>query len=248
MRIANDNEIEAIKAENPSLDFPFPEMLFARNAVKCKVNSVEISFNPVDALFGCKIKFDSNKVADRNTFKVKGEWRERKDPHGNTIKTWREDFDWTYTTNYFGTFVKNGEKLTPEQTDLKIDYELLRRRDPILFYDAVDLFEDDLFDNGITHLSAKIRVMDSCYFVLMRMWLRVDNVYLRIFDTRVFHEFGKNPTDLCSGHDTFTLFRKGLRLDRTNEEGIHCRSRWNPGSPRYDDSRPGRQATSGGIQ
>ena len=189
-RISNDNEIEGIKAEHPKLDFPLPEMLFARNAVHCKTDKICISFSPIDALEGCKIQFDANKVADRTVFKVKGEWQERKDPDGNMIKTWRDDFDWTFTTNYFGTFVKDGAPTAAVKTDLKIDYDLLRRRDPILYYDAVDLFEDDLFDNGVSNLSVKIRVMEACFFVLMRLWLRVDKVYLRVYDTRVFHKFG----------------------------------------------------------
>lgn len=190
-RISNDSEIEAMKSDHPKLDFPLPEMLFARNAVHCKARDTCISFSPIDALEGCKIQFDANQVPDRTVFKVKGEWQERKDPDGNMIKTWREDFDWTYTTNYFGTFKKDGAPVNAVKTDQKIDYDLLRRRDPILFFDAVDLFEDDLFDNGVSNLSVKIRVMEASFFVLMRLWLRVDKVYLRVYDTRVFHQFGK---------------------------------------------------------
>lgn len=38
--------------------------------------------------------------------------------------------------------------------------------------------------------SLKVRVMPSCWFVLLRYWLRVDGVTIRLRDTRCFHAFG----------------------------------------------------------
>lgn len=35
------------------------------------------------------------------------------------------------------------------------------------------------------------RVMPSCFLVLQRFFLRVDDVLFRINDTRFYHEFGK---------------------------------------------------------
>ena len=34
--------------------------------------------------------------------------------------------------------------------------------------------------------------MDNCFFGLLRSYLRVDNVSVRICDTRIFHIFGNN--------------------------------------------------------
>lgn len=34
--------------------------------------------------------------------------------------------------------------------------------------------------------------MPSCFFILMRFWLRIDNVLFRNQDVRIYHEFGKN--------------------------------------------------------
>lgn len=34
--------------------------------------------------------------------------------------------------------------------------------------------------------------MNNCFFGLLRSYLRVDNVIVRILDTRIFHIFGKN--------------------------------------------------------
>lgn len=34
--------------------------------------------------------------------------------------------------------------------------------------------------------------MPGSFFILLRYFLRIDNVMLRINDTRIYHEFGKN--------------------------------------------------------
>ncbi len=38
----------------------------------------------------------------------------------------------------------------------------------------------------------RYRVMADCFFVLLRYYLRVDEVLVRIFDTRIFHSFDTN--------------------------------------------------------
>lgn len=52
------------------------------------------------------------------------------------------------------------------------------------------LYEDELADNGIAMLSCKIRVMPARMLLLVRFFLRLDDVVFRIRDTRVFVEFG----------------------------------------------------------
>ncbi|KAJ7682356.1 type 2A phosphatase activator TIP41 [Mycena polygramma] len=69
----------------------------------------------------------------------------------------------------------------------------LTRPDPILFYAEVPLFEDELHDNGASHLLVRIRVMPTCLFILARFTLRVDNVLFRTHDTRVYHSFASTP-------------------------------------------------------
>lgn len=41
-------------------------------------------------------------------------------------------------------------------------------------------------------MEVKIRVMPSCWFVLNRLFLRVDGTIARIRDVRLFHKFGDN--------------------------------------------------------
>ncbi|KAF7352425.1 hypothetical protein MVEN_01207000 [Mycena venus] len=69
----------------------------------------------------------------------------------------------------------------------------LTRPDPILFYAEVPLFEDELHDNGSSHLLVRIRVMPTCIFILARFTLRVDNVLFRTHDTRMYHSFASKP-------------------------------------------------------
>jgi type 2A phosphatase activator TIP41 len=65
---------------------------------------------------------------------------------------------------------------------------------PILFFDEVVMYEDDLHDNGQVSLTAKIRVMPSCAYVLSRLYCRVDEVVVRCRESRVLVDFfGMKP-------------------------------------------------------
>ena len=56
---------------------------------------------------------------------------------------------------------------------------LLRSREPILWSADVPLYEDALHDHGAVALRARIRVMPSCFLVLLTHYLRVDGVMVR---------------------------------------------------------------------
>jgi len=66
---------------------------------------------------------------------------------------------------------------------------LLKRPDPILLFDDLVLYEDEMADNGITTLSIKIRVMPERLLLLSRFFMRLDNVLFRLRDTRVYVDF-----------------------------------------------------------
>ena len=38
----------------------------------------------------------------------------------------------------------------------------------------------------------RFRIIKDCFFGLLRHYLRIDNVVVRILDTRIFHSFGDN--------------------------------------------------------
>ena len=66
---------------------------------------------------------------------------------------------------------------------------------PILFYDELVLYEDELGDNGSSMLTVKVRVMPEELLVLQRFFLRVDNVVFRVFDTRIYVSFRAADAD-----------------------------------------------------
>ena len=65
--------------------------------------------------------------------------------------------------------------------------------EPILFYDDIVLYEDELADNGSSIVNVKVRVMPSGFLVLQRFFLRVDDVVFRVFDTRLYCQFPPPP-------------------------------------------------------
>jgi len=101
----------------------------------------------------------------------------------------RKVYDWSYSTDYRGTVISSSPSLRFQDSARPIPVDLLRRPDPILFFDELVLYEDEMADNGITMLSCKIRVMPERLLLLCRFFMRLDNVLFRIRDTRTFVEF-----------------------------------------------------------
>lgn len=99
----------------------------------------------------------------------------------------------TTTTSTEGSAlrIKEAESLWVADTR-PIPVALLSRPDPILLFDELCLYEDELGDNGIVWLNIKVRVMPERLLVLSRLFLRVDGVLLRIHDTRIYVEFASN--------------------------------------------------------
>lgn len=161
-----------------------PEMIFGDNMVRVEHGNSgwSIEFNAFDALDRV------DKTGDK-MFKVSysKEWQQNRQKQFEDIKEVVKPFDWSYSTDYKGS-VSDAPAFQP--TDSPIPLELLRRPDPIHFFDEVMLYEDELADNGIAMLSCKIRVMESRMLLLVRFFMRLDDVVFRIRDTRVFVEFG----------------------------------------------------------
>lgn len=162
-----------------------PEMTFGENYINIShSNGFCIEFNAVDALKLVDNKNDAMKVA------IAREWVEsRRDSEyiSHTVKP----FDWTYSTDYKGTISGDPNAVTVMETDDRINIEKLKVREKIAYFEQAILFEDELADHGCAVLNVKIRVMPSCFFLLMRYFLRVDGLLARIHDTRLFYECGK---------------------------------------------------------
>jgi type 2A phosphatase activator TIP41 len=117
------------------------------------------------------------------------------------IKEVIKPFDWSYTTDYRGTV--NGKPFSPSTEAIPI--ELLKRHDPILFFEEVVLYESELDDNGISILSIKVRVMPERMLLLCRLFMRLDDVIFRIRDTRVYVDFKADKVirEYTATEDTF---------------------------------------------
>eukprot|EP00842_Homolaphlyctis_polyrhiza_P006307 jgi/Hompol1/6678/HPOL_000135-RA len=205
----------AVCRVSETIKIPMPEMLFGNNSLSVAHRSgVEVVFKAVDAL---ALVDCSPEAADRIKVSYAEHWTKcSADSNGHDKIQLIKPYDWTYTTPYYGSLVHRAEKASAEEsqapssvvdtdaetvvipeirprfgpTDLTIDIKRLLSPDPILFYNDLILFEDELGDNGIAMLSIRVRVMPSCFLVLQRFFLRVDGVLFRVIDTRLYHEFG----------------------------------------------------------
>lgn len=101
-------------------------------------------------------------------------------------------YDWTFSTPYCGT-VEGGEWAELDESGMRMEL-LTDQSVPILFFDDIVIYEDDLHDNGQAQYSVKLRVMPTCAYVLARLFVRVDNVILRVRETRLLIDFfGMKP-------------------------------------------------------
>ncbi|CDQ70090.1 unnamed protein product [Oncorhynchus mykiss] len=184
--IMKSKDIERLGEEMhmPSL----PEMLFGDNILRIQhTDGYGIEFNAIDALKRVNNMHDSVKVACAQ------EWQESRADSEHSKEVVKR-YDWTYTTDYRGTLLGEDLQMTATETSERIDMEKLKAREQIMFFDDVLLFEDELHDHGVSMISVKIRVMPTSFFLLLRFFLRVDGVLIRINDTRLYHEAsaGKN--------------------------------------------------------
>ncbi|KAL2824677.1 TIP41-like family-domain-containing protein [Aspergillus cavernicola] len=178
---------EPIEEMTKKLGIAPPEMIFGDNfvAIEHEKTGWGINFNSFDALDRVDKTGESMlKVAYSN------EWQKSRETTHEGIKDVVKPFDWSYSTDYKGTVSTQGHSF--EETSNPIPIELLKRPDPILFFDEVILYEDELADNGITMLSCKIRVMPGRLLLLSRVFMRLDNVLIRLRDTRVYVDFEKS--------------------------------------------------------
>ena len=174
--------------------FPMPTMLFDRTELSLEFAPLRLNFNALDAL-----RCVSTKQPD---FNVRGseEWVEARQEHADILERTVSPFDWTFSSHYASTLTLNGDSLQwqpldEQDTERTVDYERLKQQEPILYFQEIILFEDELADNGLTRFSIKLRVMPSCFFLLARCWVRVEGILFRVLDTRLYHAFGS--THLC---------------------------------------------------
>lgn len=96
-------------------------------------------------------------------------------------------YDWTYSTP-FSVKMEGGEWIELDESGMRMEL-LTDQAVPILFFDDIVLYEDDLHDNGQVKYSIKLRIMPTCAYILARLWVRVDHVMVRLRETRVLVDF-----------------------------------------------------------
>ena len=214
--ISKSGPIDAMAAR---LGIPVPEMIFGDNLVSVRhaPSGWQVSFT-AEAALDLVDKTGSNMLQ----VAYAGEWsssRERSSAHG--IREVVKPFDWSYSTAYRGDEAASlhgggggsaaaGRKLAPAPPGTEIPLALLKRRDPILFFDEVVLFESELDDNGISVFSCKLRVMEQRMLLLARLYMRLDNVVVRVRDTRVYVDFEKDEVirEYTAKEDSFANVKR----------------------------------------
>ncbi|KAG5920226.1 hypothetical protein E4U42_006276 [Claviceps africana] len=175
----------AIDALTDRLGIPIPEMIFGDNLVSVthRPSGWTLAFSAPDAL-------DAVDKTDRHMLRVAHarDWESTREAQTRSIRDAVRPYDWSYSTAYAGT-VSAPEPALTSSPGARIPLDLLRRRDPILFYDDVVLYESELDDNGVSVYSAKVRVHEERMLLLGRLFMRLDNVLVRIRDTRLFVDF-----------------------------------------------------------
>ncbi|KAI0449520.1 TIP41-like family-domain-containing protein [Xylaria acuta] len=242
--ISKAGPIEALEKD---VRIPVPEMIFGDNVVSVAhaPTGFRVEFNARDALDAVdKTGNNMLRVA------YAGEWSASREQTSAGIREVVRPFDWSYSTTYKGTVVPGTRggvsddigagagadgtgagdtvakadggrrRLDFTPTDRPIPIELLKRRDPIRFFDDVVLYESELDDNGISILSVKLRVHDERMLLLCRLYMRLDNVVCRIRDTRIYVDFASEVVtrEYSAKEATFNdvkqkLFISGLRPD-----------------------------------
>jgi len=142
-----------------------------------------------------------------------GFWKEKDTSKIKDYKEVNATSDWTFSTPYKGSlrYLSESARRINDETSLALDcnkdasvdhlklvlvpessipFGMLSPENPILHFAEVYMFECDLDDCGYSMSKVRFRVMENCFYILLRFFLRVDGVKVRIFDTRIFHEFG----------------------------------------------------------
>eukprot|EP01026_Neomeris_dumetosa_P039939 TRINITY_DN3295_c1_g2_i2.p1 TRINITY_DN3295_c1_g2~~TRINITY_DN3295_c1_g2_i2.p1 ORF type:complete len:281 (-),score=31.06 TRINITY_DN3295_c1_g2_i2:162-1004(-) len=184
--ISGEVLVEELKSQLQAMSLP--EQLFGNNFLTFTNISSQLQFN-FETRGALKCWKDDNLCPLK--VKLAEQWQQSRKQEIEQHKAVTLNYDWTFTSSYSGDVSDSVCVLA--DSDLQIDWELLKSQEPILFFKDIPLYCSELDDNGICHMSVKTRVMPSCWFVLLRFWLRVDNQIVRLRENRFFCAF-KSPS------------------------------------------------------
>lgn len=197
--ILNAGELDDWETNQLSGLGALPEMIFGNNFIRIMntKHNWGIEYNALDALRMVKLSDSGIRVAHSKDWINSKKKQRNSQTDGIDIESSLKivkNYDWTYSTEYEGTIIGDDKEIHKFTIDnnLKLPIDKLSRPDQILFFDDMILFEDELADCGISLLNVKIRVMDERLLLLSRFFLRVDDVLLKVYDTRVYVELDEN--------------------------------------------------------
>ena len=158
-------------------------------------------------------------------------------------------YDWTFSSPYAGTIIRppSKQRATEEVKDINnrkqwqpldrshIPFHLLQdTTQPILLFDDIHLYEDDLHDNGDVSLNIKVRVMPRCWYILQRLYVRVDYVCVKCREVRYFCLFDNNVNGCGRDVQVNTIYRDVVWREASWDELSGMSLPTDPGAWRED--------------
>lgn len=165
----NDKQFEIMI--NPILALKFSKKSFLNENFKKNSNDINNYIGYI--LQDCKVSLNCNEPVNTGNIEIEN-----------------NDVDWTYTSYFKGeiSFNNNNYKLCEPKNNeiIEIPKNRLLPDNKILNYEDIFLYEDDLGDFGYSQMRVRFRTMKDCAFILLRSYIRIDNVLIRLIDTRYF--------------------------------------------------------------
>ena len=232
-----------------------PEVFYGYNRLYVVNESKNFcyEFNPLQFMSLTKFDIRQKLFDEKDIYYVPPEvkvqyhktWENMKLEGRDDIKRIKPTSDWSFSSPYMGFYSsiykssinnfypsikedKKFEKKYGEQTGgVLIPMEKLKPENKIIEYYQVEFFEDELSDNGISEGKIRFRIMNDCFYGLMRSYLRIDNVLIRNIDTRIYHGFGDD-------YIIRNISVKEMSYDKLINMGFSFSNEWNM-SPNQSD-------------
>ena len=196
------SEINEVLLQNNLLKIKhFPEIFngYNRLFVINKENNFVYEFSPFQMLnltnYEIRKENYDNKIIYYNPNEVK-----------TKISNSENKNDWTFSSCYMGNIcnINNSEikclyedkNLTEKKFKCEIDNNIqipnLGNETKIKKYIECELYEDEFGDNGICETRVRLYIMEDSFSILLRCYLRVDNIIVRNINTNIFYKFGND--------------------------------------------------------
>ncbi|EPX70929.1 TIP41-like type 2a phosphatase regulator Tip41 [Schizosaccharomyces octosporus yFS286] len=179
--------LKSYEADNlqSNLGFAPPEMTFGKNLITVFYKDSPIyGFFTKDAL-----EMVGKGSGELMQVSFAEEWIKSRTKTGESFPV-VSPYDWTYYTEYQGTIL-DGNLCFKDVQDQIPAAEILQAGSN-LWYSELILFEDELADNGKAMFDVRVRVVKGHLILLARLVMRLDNVIVRVNETRIYIDLNGN--------------------------------------------------------